>query len=269
MPFVFLALGIALGAALAAAVFMILAFGDVAASGEHRASTLRVMETGLHQSVRRHARGIDAPRLDDEALLGRGVALYREHCVQCHGAPGVAPASFAQGMRPLPANLAQAAREWTPAELFRIVKHGLKWTGMPAWKFRLPDEDIWAIVALLQRLPAYTPQAYRALEAPPLARRAAAPSAPPDAERGRRALSQYACIACHQIPGVDHGAAVGPPLQGVATRAALAGVVANTPDNLVRWLLDPQQVNPRTAMPNLGLTERDARDIVAYLSTLR
>ena len=127
--------------------------------------------------------------------------------------------------------------------------------------------------------PHYTPQQYQALKAPVVDHQALkAPaltsrpdvSAAPDAERGRRAIAQYACIACHEIPGViDRGAAVGPPLDGVGARQFLAGVLPNTPENMVRWLRSPPAVNPRTAMPELGLSERDARDIAAYLSTLR
>lgn len=63
-------------------------------------------------------------------------------------------------------------------------------------------------------------------------------------------------------------APVGPPLAGISARGFLGGVLPNTPENLVRWLRAPQEINPRTAMPDLGVSERDARDIAAYLATL-
>ena len=92
----------------------------------------------------------------------------------------------------------------------------------------------------------------------------------PDLDRGRVALHQYACPTCHEIPGiVGADNAVGPSLDGLAARGYLAGVLPNTPANLVAWLRDPPAVVPGTAMPSLGVTERDARDMVAYLSTLR
>jgi cytochrome c1 len=69
------------------------------------------------------------------------------------------------------------------------------------------------------------------------------------------------------VPGAN--ALVGPPLQGLAERAYIAGVLPNTPDNLVRWIMDPQGVNPRTVMPNLGVAAADARAIASYLYTLR
>jgi cytochrome c1 len=62
---------------------------------------------------------------------------------------------------------------------------------------------------------------------------------------------------------------VGPPLDRIATRGYIAGVLANTPQNMVRWLRDPPAVDARTAMPDLGLSEAEARDIAAYLYTLK
>jgi mono/diheme cytochrome c family protein len=142
-------------------------------------------------------------------------------------------------------------------------------TGMPAWQFRMADDDIWAVVALLRKLPSYTPQAYRALKTPQYAH-ADAPPTPPDARRGKLALGQYACIACHRIPGVAGASApVGPPLEGIGSRRFIAGTLPNTPENMLRWLRSPQAVNPRSAMPDLGVTERDARDMAAYLETLK
>jgi cytochrome c len=87
-----------------------------------------------------------------------------------------------------------------------------------------------------------------------------------DPARGEIALRQYACPTCHIIPGMvgAHGLA-GPPLTQWPRRAYIAGILPNTPDNLVRWLRDPQEVSPANAMPNLGVTERDARDMAAYL----
>ncbi len=90
-----------------------------------------------------------------------------------------------------------------------------------------------------------------------------------DAGRGRARIAEYGCVSCHAIPGVrGPGARVGPPLRHLASRAYLAGVLPNTPANLVRWLRDPPAIAPRTAMPDMGLSEADARDIAAYLLTL-
>jgi cytochrome c len=91
-----------------------------------------------------------------------------------------------------------------------------------------------------------------------------------DAHRGRMAMRRYGCNACHTIPGVAGAAAnVGPPLATVGSRVYIAGVMSNTPANMVHWIQDPPAVDSLTAMPNLGVTERDARDIAAYLYSLR
>jgi cytochrome c1 len=93
---------------------------------------------------------------------------------------------------------------------------------------------------------------------------------PGDAKRGKLAIEQYACVTCHRIPGiVGEHAPVGPPLARMATRELIAGVIANNPQNMVKWLREPQKLHPRTTMPDLGVTERDARDIAAYLATLK
>ena len=91
-----------------------------------------------------------------------------------------------------------------------------------------------------------------------------------DVARGKRLIESTGCGACHTIAGIRsaHGE-VGPPLTGMARRSFIGGELANTPANMVRWIEDPQTVEPNTAMPNLGLGEQSARDIAAYLYTLR
>ena len=88
-------------------------------------------------------------------------------------------------------------------------------------------------------------------------------------KRGKIAIRNYGCGTCHRIPGI-YGAngVVGPPLEGVGTRSFLAGMLPNTPENMMRWVRKPQDVNPRKVMPDVGVTESDARDIAAYLYTL-
>jgi putative membrane protein len=91
-----------------------------------------------------------------------------------------------------------------------------------------------------------------------------------DPEAGRVALQGFGCIACHSIPGVPGvRGSVGPQLDGFARRMYVAGVLPNQPDGLIEWIQDPQSVNPGTAMPNLGVVEPVARDMAAYLYTLR
>ena len=89
-------------------------------------------------------------------------------------------------------------------------------------------------------------------------------------ERGRQSLAGFGCGSCHEIRGVTgaHGK-VGPPLDGIASRSIIAGELPNTPEHMVRWIRDPVAIEPNTAMPNLQVSEETARDMVAYLYTLR
>jgi cytochrome c2 len=89
-------------------------------------------------------------------------------------------------------------------------------------------------------------------------------------ETGKQLIIAFGCRSCHQIPGVPGAdGRVGPPLEGIARRTYIAGVLANSPSNMVRWLMDPPAVDSLTAMPRVGLDERAARNVASYLYTLR
>ena len=91
-----------------------------------------------------------------------------------------------------------------------------------------------------------------------------------DPKVGEHLIYAYGCGSCHVIPGVaEANGTVGPPLQGFGSRIYIAGLFVNTPENLFHWVSKPHEVDPGTAMPDLGVTERQARDIAAYLYTLR
>lgn len=91
-----------------------------------------------------------------------------------------------------------------------------------------------------------------------------------NARAGRGAIRKYGCYACHSIDGVAGARGlVGPPLDGIVNREFIAGELPNTPENLMRWIEHPRQVEPHTVMPEMGVTEQDSRDIAAYLYTLR
>lgn len=270
------------GAAAGAALMVYGGLYNVAATEPHLQPVFSVLETAMRQSVRLRARGVQPPKLDDERLVLRGAACFRDKCVQCHGAPGVAQGDIGKSMQPLPGPLVDARQHWKARELYWVTKHGIRMSGMPAWEFRMSEEDLWAVVAFLDRLPDLTPQQYaEATKSGPLwAGELPAPTscgpqvdaaarAPGDLRRGEKALYQYACNACHTIPGVTSSAPnVGPPLAGMGRRTLIGGKLANTPDNMVRWLRHTREVDPLTAMPEMGVTEQDARDIAAYLATL-
>ncbi len=91
-----------------------------------------------------------------------------------------------------------------------------------------------------------------------------------DPARGRDALRSYGCGSCHSIPGILGATAqVGPPLDHFGNRRFVAGILPNLPDNLVKWIMNPQAVVPGNAMPNLNVNDAAARDMAAYLYTLQ
>jgi cytochrome c2 len=91
-----------------------------------------------------------------------------------------------------------------------------------------------------------------------------------DPLRGAAAISHYGCGSCHSIEGIPgaHGL-VGPPLCSLGKRVYIAGMLANTPDNLERWVRHPTKINEKTLMPDVGVTSGDATDIAAYLYSLK
>jgi mono/diheme cytochrome c family protein len=90
-----------------------------------------------------------------------------------------------------------------------------------------------------------------------------------DPARGHALIQHYGCGSCHQIPGVAGAVGhVGPPLDDFRDRAYIAGVLPHSPDNLMKWIEDPPKVDSLTAMPKLGVSHGEARDIAAYLYSL-
>lgn len=265
--------GLTTAALLVAGSVIYVGWYDISATRPHTAAVNQLIETTLTRSVSVRAKSIRVPNLDDPADIQDGFGLYRAHCVQCHGAPGVAPEPYALGLNPAPASLVESARERSAGEVFWLIRQGIKMTGMPAWQYRLTDHQIWDVVAFMRVLPTLSPTDYRQWD-----ERSTQPTpqaAPLDAPRmgdamaGRQALQQYMCVTCHVIPDVVGASShVGPSLAGIATRPYIAGVLSNTPENMRRWLMAPTDIKPGTAMPDLGVSEQDARDITTFLNTL-
>ena len=138
---------------------------NVGAARPHTKFTFWVTNETMTHSVKRHARGIVAPANVSAGQVMRGYCAYEAHCVACHGAAGVARQRWASGMEPQPPYLLDATQKFTPAELFWIVRNGIKMTGMPSWKDSLTDAQVWEVVAWLEasrRLPPRTYVQWRA-----------------------------------------------------------------------------------------------------------
>jgi cytochrome c1 len=280
----------AAGAALAgAAAFVYFGLYDISSVTGHTQPVYSLMEVTMRRSVQVRSADIPLPQdLSAPEVVERGAVCYRDHCVQCHGGPGVAQNDIGKSLQPLPGPLVDAARRWQPQELYWITRHGIKMSGMPAWQMRLPERDLWAVVGFLKALPLLSPADYQArMDAvasqqcqtfsqtraadptPPAVRRP--PVDPSDRDEvAKLALRQYACTACHTVPGtIDSAPQVGPPLAGFGQRTMIAGRLPNTEDDLVAWLMAPQKIKPGTAMPDMGVTPEHARQMAQYLRALR
>jgi mono/diheme cytochrome c family protein len=136
---------------------------DVAASTPDSGLIAWALETTQHRSVHRAAEAFEetaqVPDLDDPERIRNGFVHYQEMCVTCHGAPGVPISEVGQGLNPYPPELASHFEG--PGESFWIVKNGIKMTGMPAFGVTHDDEEIWAIVAFLKRMPKISPPQYQ------------------------------------------------------------------------------------------------------------
>jgi mono/diheme cytochrome c family protein len=140
------------GGAIVAAVVVYGGLYNVASTRQHLQPTHTLLETAMRQSVRLRARNIETPPLTDELVVLRGAACFRDKCVQCHGAPGVAQNDIGKSMQPLPGPLVDARQHWRPRELYWVTRNGIKMSGMPAWEYRLTDSELWSVVAFMQLL---------------------------------------------------------------------------------------------------------------------
>lgn len=266
--------GAAMLAALAAAAVVYAGVYDVSASTPHTQFVYSLLETAQRQSVRMRARSIEPPQVAVSPL--RGAACFKARCEQCHGGPGVAPEGIGLGMQPVPGPLIDASGTWRLREVYWITRNGVKMTGMPAWRLRMSDADIWSVAEFVMGLSRMSAADYAARMQAAAGERcsteataSASAQRAGDPRRGRAVIAQYACRACHLIPGVTGADVhVGPPLGGLARRTTIAGKLPNTIDRLEDWIRFPHRVDPASAMPDMGVSENDARDIAAYLMTL-
>jgi mono/diheme cytochrome c family protein len=136
---------------------------DVAATEPHWTLTHWMVGLVKLRSIKAHAAGVSTPaNLSDDSEVAEGVEHFAAHCVICHGAPGVSSEDFVRRLYPSPPDLTAVSETYGPGELFWIVKNGIKATGMPAWRDH-SDDELWAIVAFLRKLPNISAEKYASL----------------------------------------------------------------------------------------------------------
>lgn len=135
---------------------------NVAATEEHASLTRWAFDTTQQNSVERRAADIAAPANFSPDMIEAGAISYKTMCQHCHAGPGVERASWASGMRPRPPHLTERAAEWKPREIFWLLKHGVKMSGMPAFGPTHDDQTLWNMSAFVKELPAMTAERYAA-----------------------------------------------------------------------------------------------------------
>jgi cytochrome c553 len=208
--------GLALAVLAAAAAFGGLAVAaagviPLRASAGHWAVTNWLLHFAMERSVVTHSLLIEAPPLDDPARAIRGATHYERGCRSCHGSVLGRTPRVAEAMLPPPPYLPPRVSRWSPEQLFYIVKHGIKFTGMPAWPAPRRDDEVWDVVAFLLALPRLDAGAYRELtvggsNASGGGGLAALPRAVPERGRGLE-LIRDACASCHGLDGAGRDGA--------------------------------------------------------------
>ncbi len=135
---------------------------DVSAAKPEGSLTRWILSTTMDNSVRHHAEGIVVPSLDDSALVSLGFDHFSEMCVTCHGSPTGGRSEAGRGLNPPAPDLSEAAGDWTPAELYWIIKNGIKMSGMPAFGPTHDEQELWGMVAFVRKLPGMSQERYRA-----------------------------------------------------------------------------------------------------------
>jgi mono/diheme cytochrome c family protein len=122
------------------------------------------LSTTMQRSVKSHAQGVTAPAQLTDQQAHDGFRIYRETCVYCHGAPEQDPGDIGMGLNPKAPHLPDTVGRWNSAQLFWIIKNGVKMTGMASYGASRSDDEIWTLVAFVQTLPKMTPQQYKQME---------------------------------------------------------------------------------------------------------
>jgi mono/diheme cytochrome c family protein len=156
-------------AAIAAAVYFFGGFFSVAATQEDPDIVNWALVHVRTLSIQRHANDVVPANFDSAENVQAGARAFATRgCTTCHGGPGVEWQKFSEGLNPDPPDLKDVVGELTPAQLFWVIKNGIKMTGMPSFnKAGVDDNEIWSIVAFVKKLPTVSEADYKAWTANP------------------------------------------------------------------------------------------------------
>lgn len=137
---------------------------NIAATEDHSSFVRWAFTTTMKSSIKGRATDVEAPENFSGAMIAAGAEEYKAMCQHCHGGVGSEADDWAKGMLPQPPHLPDVVAEWEPSEVFWLVKHGIKMTGMPAFGSSHDDQTLWNIVAFVDQLPGMTAEEYKNFE---------------------------------------------------------------------------------------------------------
>lgn len=192
----------------AGALFVLSGLYNVSASREHLDVTTWLLDLVRRQSIRTYSLDVGEPPPESAGTARLGAAHYELSCAACHGAPGRPPSALQAAMLPSPPSLDESAREWSPRQLYWIVRNGQKYTGMPAWIAPGRADEVWPVVSFLARMPDLDAAAYREL--------AGIADGRPTFGLGLGASRERleVCTRCHGAPGAAAPISIVPQLSG-------------------------------------------------------
>ncbi|GGK21132.1 c-type cytochrome [Salinarimonas ramus] len=256
----------------------------ISARSGHWSVTAWFLHFAMRQGVEtRAAVGVEKPAdvdLADPVLALRGAPHFASGCAPCHGAPGEARSAIARAMTPRPPRLEERVPDWSDEELFWILQNGIKFSAMPAWPADHREDEVWAMVAFLRRLPGMTPEEWRAMAGLDAGRAAPEMEVSTGAAagggtrirglldrvgEGAREQLVESCARCHGLDGLGRGEGGGggegafPKLAGQKETYLYASLRAYAEDERQSGFMRPVAV---------ALSDAEMRDLAAYYSAL-
>jgi cytochrome c553 len=256
---VFAVVGLLVAALLGGLLIAVSGVVPIAASSGHWPITEWFLQFAKRRSISTHSLGIDVPPLDDPDLILKGATHYEIGCRPCHGSPGLPLPRIPASMLPHPPDLRERIRDAKPSELFYVVKHGLKFTGMPAWPASQREDEVWAVVAFLRELTRLDQTEYRRLVdgespatplTPPIHTMGGVPPVPP--------VVTQSCARCHGTDGIGRGTGAFPKLAGQREAYLENALRAYARGGRHSGIMEPISA---------GLGEEAIRDVVGYYAS--
>ena len=232
----------------AGALFVLSGLYNVSASREHLDVTTWLLDLVRRQSIRMYSLDVGQPPPDSPDAARLGAAHYELSCAACHGAPGRPPSALQAAMLPSPPPFAESVFQWSPRQLYWIVRNGQKYTGMPAWIAPGRADEVWPVVSFLSRIPDLDAAAYRDLAGIADGRPAFGLGFGGSRER------LDVCTRCHGAPGAAAPISIVPQLSG-QSRAYLERALRDYADGrrpsgymqLVAAMLDDEEMRALAA----------------------